>query len=155
MTDKKVDSDTFIKECVREYLTLHNVCNDDFQIVRHAYQKPRLAPEKAKFSLSHSGDYTLVSVSQKEVGADIQKHVDCNRDIIAKRFFNPKEQNCDKNTFFDLWTAKEAYIKANQTDFAKGLKTLIQKEDITLINLIANYSIAIKSHDKDILIVLK
>jgi len=90
------------------------------------YGKPILdGIENVDFSISHSGNWVLVGLSEHTIGVDIEKihniHID-----IAERFFTEEEyklvKNCfdEKimiNTFYRVWTLKEAYIKA----IGKGL----------------------------------
>lgn len=77
------------------------------QIVTGKCGKPRLETEKPCFNLSHSGNMTAVAVGDTEVGLDIQLRT--ARDYSAiKRRLSPEEQ---KEDFFRVWTAKEAYVK--------------------------------------------
>ena len=71
--------------------------------------KPYLKERKdVFFNLSHSGDYVLCAVSDKEVGADIQKRHDRDVTGILRKILNPREQPDD---FFLLFSAKEAFAK--------------------------------------------
>ena len=92
------------------------------------YGKPHL-PDTSQayggieFNISHSYDMVAVCVSDRNVGIDIQKTdkkggSDYMR--IAKRFFTENEYDrlCDieaerdrKNTFYKMWTVKEAVLK--------------------------------------------
>lgn len=64
------------------------------------------------FSLSHSGNYAMAAVSNKEIGCDIQliKDMDIR---LSKRFFAEDENEYIKNIndFFRVWTLKESFIK--------------------------------------------
>lgn len=82
------------------------------------------------FNLSHSGDYSVCTVSNKIVGCDIEliKNIDFK---LADRFFNQKEAELIKNQqtneqkldlFFRIWTLKESFIKAT----GKGLSEKLQ-----------------------------
>lgn len=66
------------------------------------------------FSLSHSGLYTILAVSDCEIGADIEK-IEQVRDGIAGRVFTENEilwMNEDPEIrFFILWTLKESICK--------------------------------------------
>ena len=82
--------------------------------------KPEIVDFPLHFSLSHSGDYVLCAVSDREVGADIQKLQTVDFSKLAGRFFTETErkavQECDidaerQRLFFQLWTKKEAYGK--------------------------------------------
>jgi 4'-phosphopantetheinyl transferase len=75
-----------------------------------------------RFSLSHSGDVGLVAVSrEREVGVDVER-VRAREDLdgLAARYFSPRERAAlagiaerDRlRAFFEIWTLKEAYLKA-------------------------------------------
>lgn len=94
--------------------------------------KPYLEGNPFFFSISHSGDYVLCAVSDREIGADIQK-TDCTGKCrerqLADRFFSPAEverlgQYSDAETasyFYTLWTRKEAYGKLTGAGVAAQL----------------------------------
>lgn len=92
--------------------------------------KPYLAdyPE-FHFNISHSGQFAVCAVSEREVGIDIQKQCVLHGDIAA-RFFtkaeNTKLHACRTKEeqdvlFFRYWSAKEAYVKLTGEGLAKGL----------------------------------
>ena len=75
-----------------------------------------------RFNLSHSGDLALIAVTRgREVGVDVERvHRDIEFDPIVEHYFDPTEA-WDLRTapphervgkFFDLWTRKEACVKA-------------------------------------------
>ena len=70
-----------------------------------------------QFSITHSGGYWACAFGEYPVGLDLQKHRECREEAISKRFFHPSEyeflKSCDfsKKDFFDLWSAKESYVK--------------------------------------------
>jgi 4'-phosphopantetheinyl transferase len=75
-----------------------------------------------QFSLSHSGEVALVAVSLgRAVGVDVEEvrpRVDL--DGFADRYFSPRERDAlarvpsgnRLRAFFEIWTLKEAYLKA-------------------------------------------
>jgi len=82
--------------------------------------KPSIPDSELTFNLSHSRDLLLIAVSAgRRIGIDIE-HVRENvrMDDIASRWFAPEErarfqQAADPQpVFFDIWTKKEAYVKA-------------------------------------------
>lgn len=86
----------------------------NMEYATNAYGKPYFINTKElHFSISHSGDYAMVVMSDKEIGCDIQqiKDVDLR---IADRFFTADEREYVKNTddFFRIWALKESLIKA-------------------------------------------
>lgn len=82
--------------------------------------KPYFEDIPLYFNLSHSGDYVLCAVSEREVGADIQRFQPVDAMKLAKRFFPEPEcealSRCEgtqerQELFFRLWARKEAYGK--------------------------------------------
>lgn len=81
------------------------------------------------FNLSHSKQRALVAVSQgHEVGVDIEyKSQKPDLLAIAERFFAYEEYiyiKCHQDqvlAFYQIWTAKEAYVKAQGKGLAYGL----------------------------------
>lgn len=82
--------------------------------------KPYLREYPFYFNLSHSGEYVVCAVSDREIGVDIQKCSGMNTIRIAKRFFSEEEcralEACEteekrQQSFFRLWVRKEAYGK--------------------------------------------
>lgn len=68
------------------------------------------------FSISHSGDFAAVAVSDNQVGVDIQISGGFKKrekymlfSPAENEFVNAKDS---ENRFYTLWTSKEAYIKA-------------------------------------------
>ena len=86
-----------------------------WRMARHGYGKPYF--ENAReifFSISHSGKIWGCAFSDAPVGLDIQIHTECDKQRIADRFFHPKEAEAialHPEWFFQIWTAKESYIK--------------------------------------------
>lgn len=80
------------------------------------------------FNLSHSEDYVICAVSEREVGADIQKMQEQVPERLANRFFSEKEkqllQDCSPDLFYRLWTRKEAYGKLT----GEGITASIDKD---------------------------
>lgn len=86
--------------------------------------RPRLRDDggTVRFSLSHSGECAVVAVAvDADVGADIERIRTVPRLLqIARRFFSPDEHDrlCEVpihdrlRAFFDIWTRKEAFLKA-------------------------------------------
>lgn len=93
---------------------------------RNAYGKPRIGsfqlPLPLVFNLSHTNDMTVLAVTQGgEIGVDLE-YISRKVDILklADRYFSVQEASdlrqlgVDKfnERFIELWTLKEAYIKA-------------------------------------------
>lgn len=87
----------------------------------NAYNKPELAEyPSCHYNISHSGDWVVAAFDNKPVGIDIETTANPMDISIAERFFSPpevsllREQNEEQqqSLFYDLWTLKESYIKA-------------------------------------------
>lgn len=92
------------------------------------------------FSISHSGDYFAVAISEKEVGIDIQILKNPDDKLIGrvcceneKLFVNASENK--EKAFTEIWTKKEAYLKALGTGIDRELKTV----DTTELDFITEY----------------
>jgi 4'-phosphopantetheinyl transferase len=91
--------------------------------------KPQVAG--LEFNLSHSGDLVIYGVGSVAVGIDIEQQRDLNYEALMQRFFAPAERQAwqevpmDRRsvTFFQLWTMKEAYVKAIGTGLHTPLST--------------------------------
>jgi 4'-phosphopantetheinyl transferase len=102
------------------------------------YGKPALNSHELEFNLSHSGDFALVAVTRgRKVGVDVERiRTDVDLERLASRFFStsevselvalPSEQRVIG--FFDGWTRKEAYIKAQ----GLGLSLSLNSFDVSL-----------------------
>lgn len=73
-----------------------------------------------KFSISHSGDYAIISISDVEIGIDIQKIVKAETKLIdfclTDKEINQVKSNDD---FARIWTLKESLVKCYGTGFNK------------------------------------
>ncbi|HJU26706.1 MAG TPA: 4'-phosphopantetheinyl transferase superfamily protein [Rhodanobacteraceae bacterium] len=103
------------------------------QLEEDAHGKPRLrSPHALHFNWSHSGDFAVVAFSRDfEIGVDIEQPRAGVRILeLADRFFSPGEARAlaecaeaDREAaFFQLWSAKEATLKALGRGLAFGLE---------------------------------
>lgn len=87
------------------------------------YGKPSIAYplNKYHFNTSHSHNFALIAISRHQVGIDIEKMItfanmkECAEDIFTHdeiTTLNNWTDSMSIKCFFDLWTRKEAYIKA-------------------------------------------
>ena len=105
--------------------------NEQLSFDRSRYGKPYARVDGVRvpvaFNVSHGGRYGLIALMPAgRVGVDVEE-CDVRRDLsgIAQRVFTPAEQaeiarveGCRKvRLFYDLWTMKEALIKALGTGF--------------------------------------
>lgn len=96
--------------------------------------KPYIADHSLQFNLSHSGHWALLGLAQgMELGVDIEQVRD-TRDLlgIANNYYHPDEltqlrqrQGDDQiHFFYQLWTLKEALLKAMGVGISAGLENL-------------------------------
>lgn len=90
------------------------------------------------FSLSHSGNMAVLAISDSEVGIDVQERRGY-QERVAKRFYHESEiavieaisDPAEKaNCFYQMWTAKEAYIKYT----GKGMGQDLRSFGVDLVN---------------------
>ncbi len=109
-----------------------------------SHGKPELAEGFAKrqtpiqFNLSHSEGLALFAfANQRKVGIDLERlRQDVAVEQLAKRFLSPGEQSAlfslperhRTRAFFDAWTRKEAYLKAQ----GNGLALALDRFDVSL-----------------------
>lgn len=112
--------------------------NDELEFGRMEHGKPRLyvdgAPAPLHFNVSHSGDNGLLAISpDNQVGIDIEELNQGFRfDAIIRSTFSPDEQAAvsaaDKGSaaraFFEIWTLKEAIIKASGVGLSANLRCI-------------------------------
>ncbi|MBE6679177.1 MAG: 4'-phosphopantetheinyl transferase superfamily protein [Ruminococcaceae bacterium] len=117
-------SQRLIRLCAKE------LCAVDAPVVLKGESgKPYFADLPIKFSASHSGGRVILAVSDREIGADIQK-VNPRSVRVAKRFFTEREceyvgDNCER--FFEIWTKKEAYAKWHGKGLAATMEVDVTK----------------------------
>lgn len=99
---------------------------------RNAYGKPYLlTTESIYVNWSHSEEYVICALADREVGVDVQKMKREPKASLIQRtlqseelmFYKkaPKEQQ--KKLFYQYWTVKESYLKALGTGFRTPLDT--------------------------------
>ncbi|MEA4973779.1 MAG: 4'-phosphopantetheinyl transferase superfamily protein [Candidatus Metalachnospira sp.] len=114
-SDTVKDTDVKLKELAMKYANEKGIQAGNLEIARQEYKKPYFVSSDIFFSVSHSGNYVLFALGLSELGIDIQQFKTCNAEKIAGRFFHNSEYEYLKkdnfNSFFDVWTAKESYVK--------------------------------------------
>lgn len=87
--------------------------------------------ENCFVSISHSKGKCAVCVSDREVGIDIESITDRNFERTVEKTFSEKEKeyyfkNKSAQSFYEIWTRKEAYSKISGegiADIIKGTDT--------------------------------
>ncbi|MDZ7341138.1 MAG: 4'-phosphopantetheinyl transferase superfamily protein [candidate division KSB1 bacterium] len=115
----------------------------EIQFDYNKYGKPFLnynsGGDKIRFNLSHSHELALVGVTGlHDIGIDVEYMQTRVADLsIAERFFSPKEVAIlrklpvalQRQAFFNCWTRKEAYIKAQ----GQGLSLALDSFDVAFV----------------------
>lgn len=97
---------------------------------------------KIDFNISHSNDFVVCIASDEcKVGIDIEKIKTLDVGSFREEFNILEWQSIsegvtrhDYNYFYQLWTQKEATLKAHGTGLSIPLKDVILREDHSLIN---------------------
>lgn len=112
--------------------------NHDLIFSINEYGKPILTePKGIYFNISHSGNWVVCAIDEKQVGIDIEQITQIDLKI-AERFFSSNEylsiinqpNEIRQEFFYKLWTLKEAYIKA----VGKGLSMPLDSFSIMITN---------------------
>jgi 4'-phosphopantetheinyl transferase len=102
-------------------------CPEEWRFAVNQYGRPSIANQCAgaselRFNISHTHSLIVVAVANnRELGVDVENiHCRAASIEIAEQYFSPTEvialrraeQARQQHLFFELWTFKEAYIKA-------------------------------------------
>jgi 4'-phosphopantetheinyl transferase len=99
-------------------------------------EKPYLKDGRAFFNISHSGSYVICSVSENEIGCDVQT-VEKYNPRIATRFFTENEKlfleksENQSEDFTRLWTLKESVLKKTGEGITGGLASFCFADSLT------------------------
>lgn len=114
------------RQILAQYL---NLSAAQIKYKKNQHGKPSLDHDTPiRFNISHSQKAAIIAISNHaEIGVDIEfNKKKPSWEKIARRFFNPlevehlfkQEKTIQEKIFFQIWTRKEAYIKALGTGFA-------------------------------------
>lgn len=131
--DKKrtVAADMLAKKAISENF---GVDAKNVRIFQTESGKPYVDIDGCFFSISHSENLVVCVISAKPVGVDAELVRPVNIDI-SKRVCNNSEIEYiqeDFCRFFEVWTAKEAYIKAKGSGFSDHNVNTLQLEKQTV-----------------------
>ena len=100
-----------------------------------------VAPKFKEFSLSHSGDYCVIGISEEPIGVDIElmspQNVHLAKDVYTKDEIAWMRLD-ELRRFHELWTLKESVMKST----GKGL--VLEPNTFSTIPLINNDSILVE-----------
>ena len=131
--ERVANSAQFSREILARYAP---VAPDDWQFKVGKHGKPHIvnAPVALDFNLSHSRDWLVCAVTASGgIGVDIE-YCEPAREFskLARRFFQPQEYEAlqalpaaaRSARFYDLWTLKEARVKASGWALGSQLSSL-------------------------------
>lgn len=133
-----------------------NVSEESIVFVKNENGKPFAENLDVNFNISHSEAMVVCAVDDKPIGIDIEKIRPVNLKI-AKRVYTRDEifyltdgkdfsENYDGATlerFFELWTAKEAYLKYLGCGIVDNFNTLFVDRENVYTEKYENYIISI------------
>lgn len=138
---KKADIDDRKRSLAGDLLTkkylskIYGVPKDQVEIKIGEHGKPYALNIPAHFNISHSGNYVVVAISDRPIGIDLEM-IDDFSAILAKKLFNDDElkyiseigiknkKSAMQQHFFEIWTAKEAYLKYLGCGISGGINSL-------------------------------
>lgn len=104
----------------------------EFTVERDEWGKPHIQDRPDfHFNLSHSGSWVVIAYGESPVGVDVERiRMDAGKENIARRHFTPEEQEYvfsageeNGERFFEIWTAKESYLKYLGTGLRRSLNS--------------------------------
>lgn len=154
--ERTVIGDILIRTLAQEKLRLKN---KDIVFSKNEYGKPYLqGREEFNFNISHSGDWVICAIDSDAVGIDIEEIRQIDLEIAEKVFTNNEIKELSKREgiekleyFYDIWTAKESYVKA----LGKGLFIPLETFEIyidgdrVMLNNGGKKSYSFKQYDMD------
>lgn len=116
-----LEKNTTSKELLNKVLKENNIQDE---IIYNAYGKPYLKNNALYFNISHSGIYTALVISNKEVGIDIEKIT--IREKVIDKICNSEEKKLIKTAddFTKMWVIKESYVKYLGIGLSYGLQNV-------------------------------
>lgn len=120
----------FVRDILSRYV---NIPPHLWQFKLNPYGKPEIInpPLPLRFNISHTDDVIICAVMlNDDIGCDVEMiYRGCSYLSIAENYFSPEEfldllktpQNERRGRFFDYWTLKESYIKAQGSGLSLSL----------------------------------
>lgn len=138
---------------------LEKIYKKPLDIIKNDYGKPKIKGETDfHFNISHSGEWICIVTSNNEVGCDIQKHTKYSP-LIVKRYYSQSEKILSEknfNYFFEIWTRKEAFVKATGRGLTKNIRDLdTTGYDIITLDAPDGYSLSVCEKTEKINIIEK
>ena len=99
-------------DLLMKHLNFNYKSND---IIRNVNGKPYLKNNPFYFSITHSGEYLIIAISDKQIGIDTEMIKERKLNKVIDYAFNNKEIALIKieglTKFYELWCSKEAVCK--------------------------------------------
>lgn len=112
------------------YYMVYNEKLDFNEYLRDSFGKPLIKNIDFEFNISHSGNMVVCVFSKEQVGIDIEEIIKMDFENFNSIFTTAELdeiKNSDGLKFYELWTAKEAVVKA----IGKGLSIPISNIEVT------------------------
>ena len=128
--EKNISSEDLLKKILKKY-------HIEYDIFYNENGKPYIKNNPIYFNISHSGEYIVIVVSDKEIGVDIQEIT--VKDNVVDRVCtgSEKKQPITPEYFTKLWVKKESYVKK----LGIGLSFGLQNVDTTIIDTFDIYKV--------------
>lgn len=129
VTEKKEQHSQALQMAERAVLLAGGESPVDFE--RSVHGKPCLKPpnEHLHVNWSHSGEYVLCAVADRETGVDLQEALKEPKEHLVRRVLQPCEKayyeaqgpKDRQRLFYQYWTLKESFLKVLGTGFQTPL----------------------------------
>lgn len=143
-TKENTTSKDLLKDVLKNELNITN-----YELTFNKYNKPYLKDSNIYFNISHDKNTTILVISDKEIGVDIEYYI--YKESVMKKYYNEFEQqeiinsNNKEYEFTRIWVMKEAFVKMKGQGISYGLQNVDTTRLKKQIKLISNekYIIAI------------
>jgi len=119
------------------YYMVYNECLDFNKYLRDSYGKPFIKNINFEFNISHSSNMVVCVFSKEQVGIDIEeiRKMDFeNFNSVFTRAELDEIKNSDGLKFYELWTAKEAVVKAIGRGLSIPISNIEVMDDYAIYN---------------------
>lgn len=119
----KIAADNLCRKAISDFC---GITPEKIEFSKNKFGKPFAKNLPVYFSISHSGDWVVCAVSDKEIGIDIEK-IKPHNPKSAEKFATEKELEyirSNEKGFFEIWTLKEAYFKCIGTGLGADIKNV-------------------------------
>ena len=143
-TKENTTSKDLLKDVLKNELNITN-----YELTFNKYNKHYLKDSNIYFNISHDKNTTILVISDKEIGVDIEYYT--YKESVMKKYYNEFEQqeiinsNNKEYEFTRIWVMKEAFVKMKGQGISYGLQNVDTTRLKKQIKLISNekYIIAI------------